>query len=607
MTVLKVFALTVKTLLARLYHRGIHVKEQEVDRLRMVAKEAAKNKTSLIFMPSHKSHVDYLVVSYVLYRMGIALPHIAAGDNLNLPFVGYMLRHNGAFFIRREWGGDRLYITIMKDYIDFLLLKGYNIEAFIEGTRSRTGKLLRPKFGFIKLILENLLLDTSKDAIVIPVNIGYDKVIETPSYINELLGTPKEKESLSQVLSSINLLQLKWGRVDVRFGEPIHLRKYVDDSIAARGIDPKATASDKANAIMLKFGYMILAEVNKMSVIMPTALVGTVLLTLRGRGVGRSELIRRVKWLKTEIASRGGQVAEGQSSTAVIVDRAVGVLSDLIGKRYDILENVYYPQRRFELSYYRNQVIHLFAPESIISISIYSTIKAGGPVEAQRIKLQSKLTEDCLFVSQLLKYEFVFGPGGMEQNINTTLDRMLNANVVEVGLGDDGEEWVSLSSEERRTGREVFDFYCFLMWPFIESYWVATVSLYTLLPDPSVKVDGQYWIDHRLFSNRAQILAKTLYYEGDLSYFESINKETLANAILRLKDYGIIKLHKGATPPAPCHFMPSIYSTNSNTTWINLSKEWYLKFITGFQAILYRMHCCRKRFLIIKVGNGTVQ
>ena len=172
LSVLKMFAFTVKTLLARLYHRGIHVKEQEVDRLRLIAQDAAKTKTSLIFMPSHKSHIDYLVVSYVLYRMGIALPHIAAGDNLNLPFVGYMLKHNGAFFIRREWGGDRLYITIMKDYIEFLLNSGHNIEAFIEGTRSRTGKLLRPKFGFIKLILENLLINNNRDAIVIPVNIG---------------------------------------------------------------------------------------------------------------------------------------------------------------------------------------------------------------------------------------------------------------------------------------------------------------------------------------------------------------------------------------------------------------------------------------------------
>ena len=150
--------------------------------------------------------------------MGIALPHIAAGDNLNMPFVGWVLRHNGAFFIRREWGGDKLYIAVMKEYIDYLTLNGYNMEAFIEGTRSRTGKLLQPKFGFLKLILESVMSNPGRDVIFVPVQLGYDKVIETPSYVNELLGTPKEKESIFQLFSSLNVFQLKWGRIDVRFG-----------------------------------------------------------------------------------------------------------------------------------------------------------------------------------------------------------------------------------------------------------------------------------------------------------------------------------------------------------------------------------------------------
>jgi glycerol-3-phosphate O-acyltransferase len=359
--VLRMFAFTVKTLLARLYHRGIHVNDEEVRILRNVAQKAAEQEVSLVFMPCHKSHIDYLVVSYVLYNMGIALPHIAAGDNLNMPFVGWVLRQNGAFFIRREWGGDKLYIAIMKEYITYLLEKGYNFEAFIEGTRSRTGKLLQPKFGFIKLVLEALLADPTKDAIIVPVNIAYDKVIETPSYVNELLGTPKEKESVFQLLNSVNLLQFKWGRIDVRFGEPFSLR----DFIQATRNSGKLKNSPQEPQLLQYLGYKILAEINKKSVIMPTALVGTVLLTLRGRGVGRNELLRRVTWLKSEIAARGGKTAEGHSSNTAIVDRAVHVLSDLIGHRFDTLERVYYPMKRFELSYYRNQVIHLFVPEGL--------------------------------------------------------------------------------------------------------------------------------------------------------------------------------------------------------------------------------------------------
>lgn len=241
-------------------------------------------------MPCHKSHIDYLVVSYVLYRMGIALPHIAAGDNLNMPFIGWVLRQNGAFFIRREWGGDKLYIAIIREYISFLLSKGHNLEAFVEGTRSRTGKLLQPKFGFLKLILESVLNNTTRDAIIVPVNIAYDKVIETPSYVNELLGTPKKKESIGQLLNNINLLQLKWGRIDVRFGESFSMREFIQKTSQTGKLDPNATSAVRNAQILQYLGYRILAEINQISVIMPTALVGTVLLTLRGRGVGRNEV-----------------------------------------------------------------------------------------------------------------------------------------------------------------------------------------------------------------------------------------------------------------------------------------------------------------------------
>lgn len=120
--------------------------------------------------------VDYLVISHILYCIGIALPHIAAGDNLNMPGIGTLLRRNGAFFIRRVWGDDTLYATIMREYIECLLSGGYNVEAFIEGTRSRTGKLLTPKFGIIKTILDAVYSGRIKDVMLVPVSIGYDKV-----------------------------------------------------------------------------------------------------------------------------------------------------------------------------------------------------------------------------------------------------------------------------------------------------------------------------------------------------------------------------------------------------------------------------------------------
>ncbi|KAJ3032685.1 hypothetical protein HDV00_007205 [Rhizophlyctis rosea] len=545
----------INNVLARMYHQGIHFGDSGFSVLRRYAQAAAEQQVSLIILPCHKSHVDYLVISYIFYRLGLALPHIAAGDNLNLPAIGPFLRHGGAFFIRRQWGDDVLYNTLMREYIELLLKRGHNIEAFIEGTRSRIGKLLQPKFGILKIILDAVMSGRVRDAILVPMSIGYDKVIETESFVNELMGRPKEKESIAQLLGNLNILSFTWGRIDIRFAKPYSLREYLDRQFVRRGpeFDPTRNTKDRVR-LLQALGYRILSDINAAAVTMPTALVGTILVTLRGRGVGRSELIRKVNWLKREIMAKGGTVNFGSMSTAAIVDRAVQVLKELIGTRLNLLEPVYYPIKEFELSYYRNQVMHLFIREAILSVAMYSTVKAGGPVHSQRCLYRPTLLNDVSFISNLLKSEFIYGPGGLERNFEETVEGVWRKKVIAVeGEGGDGRVWVSLSREERGKGRETFDFYCFLMWPFIETYWLAAVSLFTMVLDGGVGGGSGggplNWVDERLFMNRAQQFGKTLYYEGDLSYFESINKETFKNALSRLCDMGVILTHKGPTPP----------------------------------------------------------
>lgn len=169
-----------------------------------------------------------------MFRLGLQIPHIVAGDNLDMPVVGTLLRGCGAFFIRREWGDDLLYKTVVEEYIATLLAGGYNLECFVEGTRSRLGKLLTPKFGILKIVLDAMLSGKATDCMMVPISIGYDKIIETSNYANELLGTPKEKESLWGLFSSSRLLQLKWGRVDVRVSKPFSLKDWVDQQVQTR-------------------------------------------------------------------------------------------------------------------------------------------------------------------------------------------------------------------------------------------------------------------------------------------------------------------------------------------------------------------------------------
>ncbi|GAA5851497.1 hypothetical protein JCM8547_001112 [Rhodosporidiobolus lusitaniae] len=538
---LRFFGAIVNNLLVRLYHQGIEISIPEYARFKQVAQQAAAKKQSLLILPCHKSHIDYLTISWLFFRLGLSLPHIVAGENLNLPVVGPALQKCGAFFIRRSFGDDPLYSTVVKEYVEGLLEAGMNIECFIEGSRSRTGKLLPPKLGILKYVLEALESGRTEDVWICPISLQYDKVIETESYINELLGSPKEKESLSGLLLNTRVVQLQLGRIDVRFREPFSLRAWLDEQKARRTQPPipgtvRQPKSDQAT-LLRALGYEVLSGINDCAIIMPTGLVGTVMLTIRGRGVGKSELIARVLWLKKAIEDRGGQVADfGEMSVEQVVSRALDVLKDLIGEQTNLVEPTYYAISRFELSFYRNQCIHLFVEESLLCAVLYSRVKAGGAADSQRMKRIDALQE-LHFLSRLLSNEFVYSPEGLEANAARTIDSLAQDEVVAVeGV------LLGLAPNERQAGRNNFDFFCFLIWPFIETYWLAAVALFALTPTnpPPCPDNSVAWVEEKAFLASVQLLAKTLFAQGDCSYMESVNQATLLNAFQRMVDAGIL-------------------------------------------------------------------
>ena len=505
----------VTQLLTRAYHQGIHVSSEEVLRLRKVADMAAKKKQSIVFLPSHRSHVDYVSLQLICYRLGLTLPVVVAGDNLNFPVVGNFLQHAGAMWIRRSFGEDALYNTLVQSYIDTLLQEGYNFECFIEGGRSRTGKLLPPKFGILSFVLDSILSGRVEDTIICPVSTQYDKVIETEGYVTELLGVPKKKENLADFLSGgSSVLSLKLGRVDVRFNKPWSLRKFIENQLSKLPRVPKGLDTDHRNPevravrekILRTLGYKVLGDINEVSVVMPTALIGTGLLTLRGRGVGKAELIRRVEWLTDRVRAKGGRVAHfGNAPLSEIVDRGLEVLGkDLVGLVEGLPEPTYYAVDRFQLSFYRNMTIHLFIYEALVSAAMYTRVKVGGGPSNQDVSYQ-ELREQVLFLSSLFRGEFIFSGEGLAVNLEKTLrgleadhvvrlDRDEQGNVVKIGLSDD----------ERKAGRENYDFYCFLIWPFIEASWLAAVSLMGLTPPVGQKED--IWIEQSKAQNTAQIV-----------------------------------------------------------------------------------------------------
>jgi glycerol-3-phosphate O-acyltransferase len=182
----------------------------------------------VIYVPCHRSHIDYLLLSYLLFRNGLTPPHIAAGINLNMPVIGSLLRRGGAFFMRRTFKGNPLYTSVFNEYLHTLFTKGFPVEYFVEGGRSRTGRMLQPKTGMLAITLRSFLRSSRMPIVFVPVYIGYERVLEGRTYLGELRGASKKKESIFDIFKVIGALKQRFGQVAVNFGEPIKLAEFLD-------------------------------------------------------------------------------------------------------------------------------------------------------------------------------------------------------------------------------------------------------------------------------------------------------------------------------------------------------------------------------------------
>lgn len=210
--------------------------------------------------------------------------------------------------------------------------------------------------------------------------------------------------------------------------------------------------------------------------------------------------------------------------------------------------------------------IHLFILQSLVSVALYSTVKRGGAPESQRMSY-ADLHAQVGFLSQLFRGEFIFPTEGLDYNLARTIAGLESDNVIKVTRSSEGvTEFVELSDQERETGRENFDFYCFLIWPFIEAAWLGAISLMMLTPPLSqtssakINTANERWLDMKRVQDRSQLLGKTLYHQGDLSYYEAVNKETLKNSYTRFEEEGMIVVAKSKNAKIP--------------TTIRLAEEW---------------------------------
>ncbi|RYD16176.1 MAG: glycerol-3-phosphate 1-O-acyltransferase PlsB [Lysobacteraceae bacterium] len=319
----------------------------------------------VIYVPCHRSHVDYLLLSYQLLHNGIAIPHIGAGINLNLPVVGPILRRGSAFFLRRTFKGDALYSTVFREYISQLFARGVSLEYFIEGGRSRTGRLLQPRGGMLSMTLRSFLRESRRPVVFQPVYIGYEKVMEGDAYIGELSGKPKEKESLLGFLRAFGVLRQRYGRVALNFGEPIPLVPLLEEVAPdwrAATADPDAKP-EWLNPAVDVLATRIQENINRAAHVNPINLLAVALLATPKHAMAEADLVAQLALCQRLLAAL-------PYSDRVTVTPLDPIAIIAYGERMQWIRRVAHPlgdvltvdaKQGVLLSYFRNNVTHLFA------------------------------------------------------------------------------------------------------------------------------------------------------------------------------------------------------------------------------------------------------
>lgn len=414
-------------------------------------------KGPVIYVPSHKSHIDYFVLNYVLYEHHTHIPRIAAGKNLAFWPAGHIFRKCGAFFIRRSFRQDTLYVEVFNRYIKALLEDAHPIEFFIEGGRSRNGKLVSPKKGFISILLQAHKQGFCKDLIFVPASIVYDRVLEEKAYLKEMAGGSKEKENLRQVLRARGFLKRGYGKIYIHFATPFSLKDYLAEFPGS----PQETRHSLA--------MRLVRDINSVTPVTPLSLIATAILASHRRGFLPSELLATVKILLTFLERQSIPIASSLSD----VERAVNeTLSLLIKwKILDFIQAVggekeafHYvdEEKKIQLEYSKNGIIHYLIDHSFVALSLL-TGKEDSRSEAG-------LEADYDFLEDLFRNEFVFDEMSTHRKVQRALGFFLGEGFISRSAAGD-------SYHITKIGYEKLPIWAALTKTFLESYWIAVKSL----------------------------------------------------------------------------------------------------------------------------------
>jgi glycerol-3-phosphate O-acyltransferase len=561
---IRVLDVVLDTLVNRIYD-GVEVDEGGLERVR----EAAKQGT-LVLLPSHKSHVDYLMLSFIFYRAHLQLPLIAAGDNLSFFPLGPVFRRGGAFFIRRSFGGDRLYASVVDAYIRRLIREGYSIEFFLEGGRSRTGKLLPPKLGLLNMVVEGALSVPNKRVFFVPVSIGYDRLVEGSAYVRELTGGEKPKEDARGLLKTTRILRGRYGRLNIQFGNILSLqdiRLNGDPKVGAGG-ELVALSPAKRRALVTRLAHRVMGEINGATAVTPGAVVATALLNHKKRGLSHGELVATSSQLTTVLKRLGARIShwlvdangelredsirdaaqlflEAEMIVATVPGEGAGSAQRKRAKIYTGSDVVYVvpDDKRLSLDLTKNIIVHFFVPRALVATALAAPAPSGsgaaqttGDPQLSGISPlpRATLEERVRNLSRLFKFEFMFrADATFEQNFAETLGDMTAAG--ELSTTDAGDI-VAGPGHEGLEGSRWIDFYASVALTFLESYRVAARGLASLLRGPASQKD---------LVKRAIGAGERMFLAGEIQRREAVSRPTIENAYLAFADQGYISVSQG--------------------------------------------------------------
>lgn len=471
---------------------GLEVDEEGLKKIKKVAKDSP-----LVLMPSHKSHVDYLLLSHVFYQNDMSLPHVCAGLNLSFWPLGAIFRRSGAYFIRRTLPSDPFYPLALKSYVQALMSEGYFQEFFIEGTRSRSGKLFPPKTGLLHMMIESFLENDSPDLYFVPISIGYERIIEEGAYLKELKGDKKKKENFFDLFRLPKFLKRRYGKVYLEFSEPISLKTRMGTAKGDLQKDPAALkdfVQDLAQSTCL--------AINQVTVLLPSPLVAAALLTQQKKSMTREEIHNRVQILLDLAARQGARLSESLKKDPHFAAEEIletFAKEGLVRLHRDEEEDFFTipEESRSHLDFFKNKGIHVFA-----GLAIYQLCQqpAEGPHPiplAQGEAAPLSTEENFCLARDLLSKDFFL-------------------------------------SEETPNQVSAPDWLGEMVLPVVETYRLCLQAITRLEIEK---------MEEKTLVRKILELGETYKLKGTLQYPESLSRFTVQNAIGKFTELGILRNH----------------------------------------------------------------